>query len=110
MHFSEMKSDLQKDLEITFLGAIGLKWMEEGPYSVSDTSTDILEKCSQECWRGWNRPMHVAKESPWLASVSVLPHTHSCLHYLLISDEHIVEILAEPSPGAHWVESGRADK
>jgi len=110
MHFSEVKWGLQKDLEITFSGAIGLKWMEEGPYSVSDTSTDVLEMCSQERWRGWVRPMHVARESPWLASVAVLPHTNSCVHYLLISGEHIVEVLAEPSPGAKWVECMRSNK
>jgi hypothetical protein len=92
MHFAEMKGGLQRDLEITFQDAIGLKWMEEGPYSVSDTSTDILEKCSQERWRGWVRPM-----------VAILPHTQSSLHYLLISNEHIVELLAGPSPQARWV-------
>jgi hypothetical protein len=109
MHFPEMKGQLQTDLEITFQDAIGLKWMEEGPYSVSDTSTDKLEMCSQERWRGWVRPMHVAKQSPWLASVSVLPHTQSCVHYLLLSSEHIVEILAGPSPGARWVERTSAE-
>ena len=103
MRFSEMIGGLGEDLEITFHGAIGLKWMEESSYSVSDTSDDVLEKCTHEKWRGWVRPMFVSRQTPWLTSIAVLPHTKSRLHYLLISSADIVEVLAEENPSARWV-------
>ena len=103
MHFSEMVGGTSNDLEITFEGAIGLKWMEESSYSVSDTNQQVLEKCAAEKWRGWVKPMFVAQHSPWLDCIAVLPHTKSRVHYLLISSDDIVEILAEPNPQAGWV-------
>jgi len=103
MHFSRTAGALRDDLEIDFEGAVGLLWMEESAHSVAERMQSPLPKCHDLKWANWTFPLLVVSNSEWLSKIEALPLSQQRVHFLLVSMNDIVEVLALRPPSAKWV-------
>lgn len=108
MHFSRMVDGLQKDREINFGSPMSIQWEDES-YSLTEFPTGI-----PECEKGdlrFSHPTIIVEDSNWARKyadnkyVTGDPEANDVVHYLLISLNDILHVLAETEPTTRWIPS-----
>jgi hypothetical protein len=102
MHFSRVAGGMGQDLRLLFNEALGFRWMEELPYAMAGEALPTLPKCADPQWSSWTAPLLVSDDSRWVTDVAGHPVFASARHFLMISMNEVVEVLAKPSIVATW--------
>jgi hypothetical protein len=102
MHFSRVKDGLQQDLELLFHGSIALRWTEEA-FSMVHSAPRPLPKCQGVRWAGWTFPLLQIFDSAWLQEHAGYPAAAGRQHFLLVSMNDLVDVLARPDVSAKWI-------
>lgn len=103
MHFSLQPGLPNRDLSLRFHGMVAMLWELEGP-GVSALPRN-LPKCTASQWRNWTFPLVSVEGSDWLAQYqAIYPHGSVPLaHYLLISMNDVLQLIARRDVFAEWV-------
>jgi hypothetical protein len=101
MHFSFVEGAPKRDLLIVFKGCIGLRWSDEclTEYPFAEPAPII----GKGKWAQWTYPLLLMSPSQWLKKHEGLPLVEDRLHYILVSMNDDVEVLALENPEVKWV-------
>jgi hypothetical protein len=102
MRFSNVVEGLTQDLALKFSGPILLRWEAE-TISRDDLDRRPLPKCRQARWSTWTFPLLVVVESPWLSSLEGYPSAEGREHFMLVSMNDVLDVIARPNVDAKWV-------
>lgn len=104
MHFSRVVGLPMQDLLLRFRDIVALRWELECPGF--DPVPKELPKCTVAKWTTWTFPLLRIEESSWLrkyAPIYQLPKGPSLSHFLLISMNDLVQLIARSDATAEWI-------
>jgi len=103
MHFSRVKNLASRDLELTFNGAISIRWESES-FGLNPLPNP-LPKCGDTEWDTWTFPLLKVENSSWLrAHLDRHPiAAEGRVHFALITMNDLLQVLASPSVNAQWI-------
>jgi hypothetical protein len=103
MRFSNVRGGIDRDLELIFHDAIGLRWQ------IESLRVDI-EQCELQSltgkWMRWAYPLLKIENSAWLQRF----HSQNPVavdqreHFFLVSMNDLVQVLALPNVDVSWIE------
>lgn len=104
MHFSRVVGLPPEDLLLRFTDIVALRWELECPGF--DPTPESLPKCTLSKWSKWTFPLLKIKRSQWLTQYSSIYQHTDCpelSHFLLVSMNDLVQIIARSDAGAEWI-------
>ncbi len=104
LHFSRVKGLPSEDLSLHFTHLVALRWELECPGF--DPTPENLPKCISPKWSGWTFPLLEIENSSWLdqyAPTYIHPNGPSLSHFLLVSMNDLVQIIACSDVKSEWV-------
>jgi hypothetical protein len=102
LRFSQVIGNPAQDLLVTFQGAVGLRWMDEC-LSLNSLPVEI-PKFGSGKWANWSFPLFIVKESKWAREqANHHPQGEGREHYVFLSMNDEVEVLAFPNAETKWV-------
>lgn len=104
MHFSLTRGLPDRDLRIAFRGAVAIRWEEECP-GVEPVPRDLPKLTTPE-WSRWTTPLLSIQDSALLESFRPI-YGESLRHFLLVSMNDLLHVVAGPSVEAVWVPGRR---
>jgi len=100
MHFSLTKGLPNRDLRIAFAQAAAIRWEEECP-GLEPVPRE-LPKLTNPKWSTWTAPLLGLEDSVLLRSLRAI-HGEHLQHFLLVSMNDLLHVVAGPSVEASWV-------
>jgi hypothetical protein len=104
MHFSRVVDGPDRDLELLFRGAVASRWTEESFSSLHD-GPDAFPKCPDPRWAQWTYPLIQVMDSRWLLTYLDNAGAEGRCHFLLISMNDLLDVLALPDVAANWIDA-----
>ena len=104
MHFSLVKGLPDEDLRLQFTDALAVHWEIEGP-GFNSVPQDMV-KCSDPQWAMWVFPLQRVEDSELLEHFRTFYEIGSSpklAHFLLISMNDIVHVIARSDVKADWI-------
>ncbi len=104
MHFSLVRGLPDEDLRLQFTGALAVHWETEGP-GFNPVPQDML-KCSDPQWAYWVFPLQRVEDSELLEHFRMfyeIGSTPRLAHFLLLSMNDIVHVIARSDAKADWI-------
>ena len=101
MHFSRVLDGFAQDLQLTFSRVLAVQWEEESSGLIHSQSS--LPTCT---FRGWTHPTLIVEGSEWASRYAANRHAADdarVTHYLLVSLNDLLHVLAEVEPRTRWV-------
>jgi len=104
MRFSNIVNGPSSDLQLSFSGAIALRWESESFGLIPLPKP--LPKCRSESWSRYTFPLLRVEHSSWLAEHEAyyLLAAEGRAHFALVSLNDLLHILALPDVDTQWIE------
>ena len=99
LYFSHIRGNPLKDIRLKFEYVAGFHYEDECFYGAC-----LPDELPRAEGRGFTFPLLIIEDSPW-ASAMTARHSQGegCVHYVFLSLNDIVEVLAPPPVHAEWV-------
>lgn len=104
MHFSLTTGLPDRDLRIAFRNAVAVRWEVESP-GVEPMPRGLPKLTSPE-WSKWSTPLLSIQNSALLDSFRAI-HGANLRHFVLVSMNDLLHVVAGPSIAADWVPGRR---
>jgi hypothetical protein len=106
MHFSLVRGLPNEDLRLQFTGALAMHWEDECPGFYPVPENVLKLKCSDPQWAMWMFPLQRVEGSELLEQfrgVYEIGNAPRLAHFLLISMNDLVHVIARSDVTAYWI-------
>ena len=107
MHFSRVVDGHEMDLRLAFDSPCALQWEEES-FGLIPIASE-LPRCTSEKFAKWTFPTLLVEDSDWAEKYGARrfavddPATKELRHYVMVSLNDIIHVLAFTAPHAQWL-------